>query len=90
MGPIKEKMNNFKIMPSNWYKRRTKTELKQIIDFAVTSFTKLDNSYCVVTIQYDCGDSAELTGRVLYNSRADRWTINGINPFGDYILLEVL
>jgi hypothetical protein len=90
MGPIKVIMNNFKIMPSEWYKRRTKTELKQITEFKVTQFKKVDNSYCIVNIQYDSGDCAELTGRVLYNDRADRWTINGINPFGDYILLEVL
>jgi len=89
MGPIKVIMNNFKIMPSNWYKRRTPTQVRVITDFQVSNFVKIDNSYCVINIVYDCGKTAELTGRVLYNDRADRWTINGINPFGDYILLEV-
>jgi hypothetical protein len=80
----------FKIMPSNWYKRRTPTELKQITSFSVVDFVKTSDSYCVVNIVYDDATQAELTGRVSHNHIADRWTINGINPFGDFILLEVI
>jgi hypothetical protein len=83
-------MNNFKIMPSHWYKRRTPSQARVITDFQVSDFVKTDNSYCIINIVYDCGEAAELTGRVCVNPITNRWTINGINPYGDYILLEVL
>ena len=76
-------------MPSNWYKRRTPTEFKKINNYTVNGFVKLSDSYCTIHMVYDDCTEAELTGRVCHNAISDRWTINGINPYGDYILLEV-
>jgi hypothetical protein len=84
-------MFEFTVRPNNWYKRRTPTVQKTITTFQVINFTAADNSYCEISLQYD--DETEtkyLTGRVTQNYVTGNFLINGINPHGDYILLDVV
>jgi hypothetical protein len=48
-------------------------------------------SYCTVIIRYvNESEFKELTGRVSRNAVTNKYTINGINPHGDFILLDVI
>ena len=90
---FKQKEKNiykFVIRENNWYKRRSPTKQKTITKFEVINFTATDNSYCDVTLQYDDElETKHLTRRVTQNYVTGNFLINGINPHGDYILLDV-
>lgn len=83
-------MFEFTVRQNNWYKRRSPTKQKTITKFEVINFTATDNSYCDVTLQYDDElETKHLSGRVTQNYVTGNFLINGINPHGDYILLDV-
>lgn len=83
-------MYNFTIRNWSWYKRRLPTEQKQIVEFKVENFKLEEDSRCIVYIRYD-GETIfkELSGRVCQNPNSKKFTINGLNPYGDYIILDV-
>jgi hypothetical protein len=81
----------YKIMPTNWYKRRAPGTQLQITEFTVQGTVVLvEENYYQIDIKYDDGTDATVTGRLCHNAIANRWTLNGINSSGDYILLEVI
>tara|TARA_R110000772_G_C13273748_1_gene436466 strand:+ start:7 stop:288 length:282 start_codon:yes stop_codon:yes gene_type:complete len=91
-------MYKFEIMRCDWYKRRNATEKKAISNYFVDRFKKKEDSSCTITVKYDDDTTAILNGRVccsrVYNLdntvKSMNWTINGISPFGDFILLKIL
>lgn len=84
-------MYNFTVRHCDWYKRRIPTQQKVFAEVIVKNFTLIDESYCIVDIRYEGEDQfKQLTGRVCQNSITKKFTINGINPYGDFILLDVI
>ena len=84
-------MYEFTVRHCDWYKRRIPTQQKVFDEVIVRDFLLEPESYCTVVIRYT-GESEfkELTGRVCQNSVTNKFTINGINPHGDFILLDVI
>lgn len=84
-------MYTFTVRLCDWYKRRIPTETKPFAEVIVKDFVLEAETYCVVIIRYT-GDQEfkELSGRVCKNEITGKFTINGINPSGDFILLDVL
>lgn len=84
-------MYTFTVRDCDWYKRRIPTQRKAFDEVIVKDFVLKDESYCIVFIRY-VGETElkELTGRVSQNSITGKFTVNGINPHGDFILLDVV
>jgi hypothetical protein len=84
-------MYTFAVRNCDWYKRRIPTQQKVFDEVIVRNFVLEPESYCTVIIRYvDESEFKELTGRVSRNAVTNKYTINGINPYGDFILLDVI
>ena len=84
-------MYAFAVRNCDWYKRRIPTQKKVFDEVIVRNFVLEPESYCTVIIRYvDESEFKELTGRVSRNTVTNKYTINGINPHGDFILLDVI
>jgi hypothetical protein len=84
-------MYTFAVRNCDWYKRRIPTQKKVFDEVIVRNFVLEPESYCTVIIRYvDESEFKELTGRVSRNAVTNKYTINGINPYGDFILLDVI
>jgi hypothetical protein len=84
-------MYTFAVRNCDWYKRRIPTQKKVFDEVIVRNFVLEPESYCTVIIRYvDESEFKELTGRVSRNAVTNKFTINGINPYGDFILLDVI
>jgi hypothetical protein len=84
-------MYAFAVRNCDWYKRRIPTQKKVFDEVIVRNFVLEPESYCTVIIRYvDESEFKELTGRVSRNAVTNKYTINGINPYGDFILLDVI
>ena len=84
-------MYTFAVRNCDWYKRRISTQKKVFDEVIVRNFVLEPESYCTVIIRYvDESEFKELTGRVSRNAVTNKYTINGINPHGDFILLDVI
>jgi hypothetical protein len=84
-------MYTFAVRHCDWYKRRIPTQQKVFDEVIVRDFLLEPESYCTVIIRYvDESEFKELTGRVSRNAVTNKYTINGINPYGDFILLDVI
>jgi hypothetical protein len=84
-------MYTFAVRNCDWYKRRIPTQKKVFDEVIVKNFVLEPESYCTVIIRYvDESEFKELTGRVSRNAVTNKYTINGINPYGDFILLDVV
>ena len=85
-------MYEFTVRHCDWYKRRVRTNKpKEISRFVVENFVAQHNAYCIVHMWYDDEpDVHELTGRVTQNTVTGKFSVNGINPHGDFILLDVI
>jgi hypothetical protein len=84
-------MYTFAVRNCDWYKRRIPTQKKVFDEVIVRNFVLEPESYCTVIIRYvDESEFKELTGRVSRNAITNKFTINGINPYGDFILLDVI
>jgi hypothetical protein len=93
------KSNRFEIQPCHWFKRRLGDKQRLIVFYKVSDFEKIENSKCEIVIRYSGEiEFITLTGRVccsrVYNVgggvRSEKWSINGINEVGDFMLLKVL
>jgi len=84
-------MYTFAVRNCDWYKRRIPTQKKVFEEVIVRNFVLEHESYCTVIIKY-VGETEfkELTGRVTQNSITNKFSVNGINPYGDFILLDVI
>ena len=65
----------FELVPDFWVMRRMPTVTPKVIAYKVERFTKTDNSYCKVKVDYDNGDSFTLDGRVNVNDISKKWTV---------------
>jgi hypothetical protein len=84
-------MYAFAVRNCDWYKRRIPTQKKVFDEVIVRNFVLEPESYCTVIIRYvNESEFKELTGRVSRNAVTNKYTINGINPYGDFILLDVI
>ena len=84
-------MYTFAVRNCDWYKRRIPTQKKVFDEVIVRNFVLEPESYCTVIIRYvDESEFKDLTGRVSRNAVTNKYTINGINPYGDFILLDVI
>jgi len=84
-------MYKFTVRHCDWYKRRIPTQKKVFDEVIVRDFLLEPESYCTVIIRYvNESEFKELTGRVSRNAVTNKYTINGINPHGDFILLDVI
>jgi hypothetical protein len=84
-------MYTFAVRNCDWYKRRIPTQKKVFDEVIVRNFVLEPESYCTVIIRYvNESEFKELTGRVSRNAVTNKYTINGINPYGDFILLDVI
>jgi hypothetical protein len=84
-------MYTFAVRNCDWYKRRIPTQKKVFDEVIVRNFVLEPESYCTVIVRYvDESEFKELTGRVSRNAVTNKYTINGINPYGDFILLDVI
>lgn len=85
--------------PQNWFKRRNPTAvLPKIVDFEVTEFEKVDDSYCKIFVEFDNGDKFNVNGRVSRNVTnivgggviVNHWTVQGINARGLNVVFKLL
>lgn len=81
----------FEIMQTDWYKRREPTvEKDKIKNVEVIGFQKIDNSICVMKVEYESGEILELSGYTNVNEGNNRWTVNGLNPHGVSVLVRLV
>ena len=80
----------FSVRHTDWYKRRVAGVASAVTKFEVTGFVAKHNTYCSIEVWYDNALASKiLTGRVTENQATGALSINGINPHGDSILLDV-
>lgn len=80
----------FIMRPCSWYKRRIPDQPKIFEEVKVSNYIHEHDAICLITVRYH-GETEykELTGRVTKNPITGNFSINGINPHGDFILLDV-
>lgn len=74
----------------DWYKRRTPT--KELLPERVVHITDLQlipNHACEMEVLCDDGKSYMLSARVHQNDINGKWTIQGLNPYGLSVLVDL-
>ena len=89
----------FRVQPLSWYKRRVPTEIvPKVVDFDISGFEKIDNSYCDVYVKFDNGDNFNLEGRITssitYTVGGDQvihgWSVQALGPNGLSVLFRLV
>jgi len=75
----------FTIQQLSWYKRRKSTREPEPVSVSVPDFKKEVDHFCDITVTFDNGEAAVLTGRVTKHPITDIWSINGINGQGQSV-----
>lgn len=80
----------FNIREMSWYKRRTPTkELLPVRVVHVTDLQLINNHACDMGVLCDDGNLYILSARVHHNEIKDTWTIQGLNPHGLSVLVDL-
>jgi len=78
------------IREMSWFKRRAPT--KELLPEKVLSVSDLQlihNHTCEMEVLCDDGESYTLSARVHHNIIKDAWTVQGLNPYGLSVLVDL-
>ena len=78
------------IREMSWYKRRTPTkELLPVEILNISPYELIRNHPCDMEVLCDDGKSYMLSARVHHNTIKDTWTIQGLNPTGLSVVVDL-
>ena len=74
----------------SWYKRRTPTkELTPVEVIEITDLQLVRNHSTDMYVKCDDGETYKLSGRVHHNDIKDTWTVQGLNPHGLSVVVDL-
>ena len=81
----------YEIREMSWFKRRTPTkEIKVTEVIEITDLQLIRNHACEMEVLCDDGKSYMLGARVHHNKIKDTWTIQGLNPHGLSVVVDLI
>tara|TARA_R110001583_G_scaffold131248_1_gene282935 strand:+ start:2626 stop:2898 length:273 start_codon:yes stop_codon:yes gene_type:complete len=81
-------MNNiiFKIVPANWFKRRTpRPEPKPVNVIKIDGFKLMKNHLCRMHVKFDNGEVREFLSRVIYSDINGKWLVDGMHVYVEVV-----
>ena len=91
----------FEVLPQSWSKRRALDKtIREVCDYTVHGFKKIDGHRCHIDAQFDNGDHEHLLARVYANKTHQlvdgvlsevitSWGLQGTNPNGVSLVLRL-
>ena len=79
----------FKIIPANWFKRRTpRPEPKPVKVTKIDNFKFEKNHFCQMYIEYDNGEVRDFLSRVIHNEMNKKWLVDGMHVYVEVVFVE--
>lgn len=96
-------MYTFEVLPQSWSKRRKMDQpSRQLVEFEVVGFEKVDKHRCAMQLKYDDGEQITLTARVYVNQTHHiqddgslvtidtSWGVQALSPTGHNVVLRLV